>query len=114
MKRYTLLIDTSASSLENELYIFEADTIKAAKAKLTELNLSFAPGYIYCATIGRKEIGRKNNRFWTIARTDSGRDWKKTDERLDSGVPYIPEGWRRVSNWLGIGYFQLKPVQNSH
>jgi len=105
MKRYTLIIDTSASSPESKLYIYEARTIKEAKAKLAELNLIFTSGYIYCATIGRKEIGRKNNRYLEVARTDNGINWSKT-KRADSGHTFIPENWLRIHEWKLIGYFQ--------
>jgi len=108
MKRYTLLIDTSAFSPDNQIVVFEANTVKAAKAKLAELNLVFGQGFVYCATIGKKEIGRKNNRYWTVQRTDNGKDWYRESKRDMNGLgAHNPENWLRVTEWQSIGYFQI-------
>jgi len=107
MKRYTLIIDPSASSPDDRLVVFEANTIKAAKAKLNELSLVFGRGFVYCATIGKKEIGRRNNRYWTVQRTDNGKDWYRGSKRDMNGQgAYNPENWLRVTGWPSIDYFR--------
>jgi hypothetical protein len=105
MKNFTLLIDTSAASAECEVYVFEADIIQEAKDKLTELNLTFGSGYIYCATIGELEIG-SNNRYFNIERTDNGVDW---NEHKSDNCAYVPEAWKRVDDWETIGNFRKEP-----
>lgn len=104
MKKYILTIDTSATSPENKLYVYESDTIKGAKEKLAELNLVFAPDFIYCALIGKKEPGRNNNRYFDILRTDDGIKWSR-----DEGQHvYNPTDWSRIGNWEQIDYYQAK------
>jgi hypothetical protein len=101
MKKYILVIDTSASSPESSLYVHETRTIKEAKAKLNELNLRFGCGYIYCANIAVKEKGRKNNYYWDVIRTGDGIRWHK-----EEGEPYNPENWLRLHEWANLNYFK--------
>lgn len=104
MKRFTLNIDTSAASAESKIYVYEADTIKDAKDKLAELNLTFEHGYIYCATIGEK--ADSDNRYFTIERTDNGVDWY---EENSNGSFYTPESRDRVDDWKIIDKFRKEP-----
>lgn len=99
MKKYTLLIDTSASSPENKLYVFECATIKAAKEALALLNLKFSTGSIYCATIDKKQ---KSGKFASILRTDDGVKWNKSIGQHE----FDPSGWDRVSEWKSIELFK--------
>ena len=98
MKKYLLAIDTSASSIENDLFVYEAVTIKDAKNKLRELRLRFGIGYVYCATISKKESGRKNNLFCDILRTDNGEHWY-----VEKGDYFFnPVNWRTVNEWKTV------------
>ena len=104
MKRYTLIIDPSASSpADNKLFIHETDTVEDAIDKLNKLDLDFDPGKIYCATIGRRLEGREN-RYEGIMRTNDGDKWIK--EKPEDRHPYIPETWGRVDDWTNIDLFR--------
>ena len=105
MKKYCLVIDTSETSPEPGLFVFDADTVKEAKAKLDEMNLRFGLGFVYCATIGKRLKGCKNH-FDDYLRTDDGLRWRRPYEKaLKSGV-YAPEGWRRISDWRTVSQFR--------
>lgn len=105
MKKHVLVIDTSASSLESKLYIYEANTVREAKEKLAELNLVFAPGYIYCATIGCRYTGREN-RYFDTQRTDDGLTWNP----IHGGHKYNPEKWDCIFSWNSIDRFRKLPA----
>jgi len=112
MKDFALVIDTSAASTESKLYVYEADTVREAKDKLTELNLTFGSGYIYCATIGQKEGAE--NRYFEIERTDNGIDWRRSEDEpayiaAQDKRYYNPENWSRVDEWETIDQFRKAP-----
>ena len=108
MKNFTLVIDTSASNPEgSQIYVYEADTLQEAKDKLTEFNLSFKQGDVYCATIGERNPGTLN-RYQQIERTDDGVKWYDDNS---NGHSYIPVEWKRVEDWQNIDKFK-KPVES--
>ena len=109
MKKYCLVIDTSASSPDPGLFVFYADTIKACRNKLIDLRLKFGSGseFVYCATIGRKELGREYTRYKDILRTDDGLFWDKVPLFKFSDIyDYNPESWRSVDSLVGIENFR--------
>ena len=104
MKAFILLIDPSASSpAVNNMYIYEADSIEDAMDKLNGLNLEFALGKIYCATIGRRQEGVVN-RYITVLQTNDGKAWYR--ENPNDQLPYRPETWSRLEEWTNINEFR--------
>ena len=104
MKKYLVVVDTSAGSPEgSSLYSFDADSVDVAIEEFEKLNLRFAPGFVYCATIGRK-VSEEPDRFLDILRTDDGVHWRteKYDHRY-----YCPKDWHHISEWSNIKYFQV-------
>lgn len=103
MKKYVLVIDTSASSPENTLYVSYSNTVKELKTTLAGLGLTFAPKYIYCATIAKKLAGERN-RYKDIQRTDNGIKWYKDN---DFGkLAFQPEDWTNINEWKTIAQFR--------
>lgn len=99
MSKYVLVIDPSASSPEENLYIHFGNTIKELKSKLQSLNLVFGAGKIYCATIDKKV---DKERFIGHIRTADGHNWSKEL----SQYAFNPAKWARLDHWQKIGTFQ--------
>jgi len=108
MKKYCLVIDTSASSPEQSLYVYFADTIKACRHKLIDLKLKFELGYVYCATIGRKSPTHKDH-YSDILRTDNGYIWNKVPFYGSCAVVFNPKSWPSVDSWKGINEYRDCP-----
>lgn len=107
MKKYCLVIDTSAFSGDENLFVFYANTIKACRQKLMDLKLRFGLGYIYCATVGRKDSGCDNKQYRDILRTDDGYFWRREPLfKFSDMSAYCPESWRSVDSWYGVSDFQ--------
>ena len=111
MKKYCLIIDTSAySDDKGNLYVFDSDTVQGCKNKLAELNLRFdheaSNNHVYCAEINKKLPGRGHNRYQPYLRM-GGALWFRNKPPIGSIWSVCdPSGWKRIDQWYDIAKFQ--------